>query len=175
MIRSVNGKTPVIAESAFVSEAAYVVGDVEIDENSSVWPGAVIRGDFGKIKIGRNSAVEDNCVIHARPNEECSIGKNVTIGHGSIIHNAKISDWAIIGMNAVVSDYSEVGEWAVVAEGCVVKNNQKIPSGKVAVGIPAQIITDVTDQYKEQWIKFKGKYVTFAKNVYREKLKKINE
>ncbi len=65
MIRSFNGKTPRIAESAFVSEAAYIVGDVEIGENCSIWPGAVIRADFGKIKIGTNTAVEDNCVIHS--------------------------------------------------------------------------------------------------------------
>ena len=65
MIRSFNGKTPRIAESAFISEAAYVIGDVEIGENSSVWPGAVIRGDMGKITIGDNTAIEDNCVIHS--------------------------------------------------------------------------------------------------------------
>ena len=170
-----NSIRPSIKKETYVCESSDIIGNVTIGKGCFIGPGARIRGDYGKIIIGDNTSVEDNCVIHARPNEECSIGKNVTIGHGSIIHNAKISDWAIIGMNAVVSDYSEVGEWAVVAEGCVVKNNQKIPSGKVAVGIPAQIITDVTDQYKEQWIKFKGKYVTFAKNVYREKLKKINE
>jgi len=65
MLRTFNGKTPKIAQSAFVSEAAYIIGDVEVGENSSVWPGAVIRGDFGKIRIGENTAVEDNCVIHS--------------------------------------------------------------------------------------------------------------
>jgi carbonic anhydrase/acetyltransferase-like protein (isoleucine patch superfamily) len=69
MIRGFNGKTPRIAESAFISETAYIIGDVEIGEHSSVWPGAVIRADFGKAKIGKNSAVEDNCVIHMRVSE----------------------------------------------------------------------------------------------------------
>ena len=87
MIRSFNGMTPKIAQSAFVSEAAYVVGDVEIGEESSVWPGAVIRGDFGKIWIGDNTAVEDACVIHSgSPNTpvwDVTIGDNVHIGHGA--------------------------------------------------------------------------------------------
>lgn len=166
---------PSIGKNTYVCESSDIIGNVIIGDGCFIGPGARIRGDYGKIIIGDNTSVEDNCVVHARPNEECSIGKNVTIGHGSVIHNATINDWAIIGMNAVVSDYSEVGEWAVVAEGCVVKNNQKIPSGKIVVGIPAKIITDVTEEYKHQWRGFKGKYVAFAKNVYRENLKKIKE
>ena len=88
MIRPLGDKKPEIADSAFVSEAAYVVGDVEIGENSSVWPGAVIRGDLGKIKIGKNVAIEDNCVIHSGspatpPTLDVTIGDNVQIGHGA--------------------------------------------------------------------------------------------
>ncbi len=102
MIRSFNGKTPKIAESAFVSEAAYVVGDVEIGENSSVWPGAVIRGDFGSIRIGKNTAVEDACVIHSGSpttlTADVTIGNNVHIGHGAVINCLRIGNKVLIGM-----------------------------------------------------------------------------
>ncbi len=91
MIKSFNGKTPKIAASAFVSEAAYIVGDVEIGENSSVWPGAVIRGDTGRVVIGKYTAIEDNCVVHSgKPSEgDIFIGDMVNIGHGAVIHGRK--------------------------------------------------------------------------------------
>ena len=92
MIRKFNGNTPRIAESAFVSEAAYVVGDVEIGEDSNVFPGAVIRGDFGSIKIGRNTNIEDNCVIHSgtpsSPDGDVSIGDRVLFGHGATMNGS---------------------------------------------------------------------------------------
>ncbi len=168
-----NSKKPLIGKKSYVCDSADIIGNVIIGNGCFIGPGARLRGDYGKITIGDNSSIEDNCVIHARPDEKCYIGDNVTVGHGSVIHNATINDWAIIGMNAVISDYSEIGEWAVVAEGCVVKNNQKIPPGKIAVGIPAKIVADVTEDYKTQWKKFKGKYVAFAEEGYRKKLKKI--
>ena len=168
-----NKNKPTIGKKSYIFKSADVIGNVTIGEGCFIGPGARIRGDYGKIIIEDHTSVEDNCVIHARPNEECIIGKNVTLGHGSIIHNAKVHNWAVIGMNAVVSDYSEIGRWAVVAEGCVVKNNQKIPHGKIAVGIPAKIVADVTEDYKNQWTAFKEKYVTFAKSVYRKELQEI--
>jgi carbonic anhydrase/acetyltransferase-like protein (isoleucine patch superfamily) len=88
MIRNLGDKVPQIHPSVYVSEAAYVAGDVEIGENSSVWPGAVIRGDFGKIVIGKNSHIEDNCVIHT--GDTLTIGDNVIVGHGATVHCKKI-------------------------------------------------------------------------------------
>ena len=102
MIKSFRGMTPKIAKTAFVSEAAYVVGDVEIGENSSVWPGAVIRGDFGKIKIGKHTAVEDNCVIHSgspsSPISDVTIGDNVIIGHSAVSNCRRIGNNVLIGL-----------------------------------------------------------------------------
>ncbi len=169
-----NSQIPSVKKESYICDSADVIGNVKIGGGCFIGPGARIRGDYGKIVIGDKTSIEDNCVIHARPNEECWIGKNVTIGHGSVIHNAKIRDWAIIGMNAVVSDYAEVGEWAVIGEGCVVKNNQEIPPGKIAVGVPAKIVADITKDYKKQWMHFKKIYVTLAEKSYREQLKKID-
>ena len=92
MIRSFRGKTPRIADSAFVSEVAYVVGDVEIGEDSSVWPGAIIRGDFAPIRIGRNTHVEDNTLVHS--GEPLTIGDNVLVGHGVVV---------MVGASAITS------------------------------------------------------------------------
>jgi len=142
VIRSVNGKTPAIAESAFVSEAAYVVGDVEIDENSSVWPGAVIRGDFGRIKIGRNSAVEDNCVIHSGSLsgvEDVLIGDNVILGHGAVLNCSKIGNNTLIGMNSTVLHDVEIGNFCIIAAGCLVNQGMKIPDNSFVAGVPGKI------------------------------------
>ncbi len=142
MIRSLNGKAPKIAVSAFVSEAAYIVGDVEIGENSSVWPGAVIRGDFGKIKIGKNTAVEDNCVIHSGSPSgvgDTVIGDNVVIGHGAVLNCHRIGNSVLIGMNATILHDVEIGDFCVVAAGCLVKQGMKIPDMSFVAGVPGEI------------------------------------
>ena len=146
MIRSFEGKMPKIAESAFVSEAAYVIGDVEIGEGSSVWPGAVIRGDFAKIKIGRNNLIEDNCVIHTGVPIE--IGDNNTIGHGVVIHSLKIGNSNLIGMNATVLDDAEIGSNCVIGAGCLVSQGMKIPDNSFVVGVPGKIKGQVSP---ERW------------------------
>lgn len=142
MIRSFNDKTPRIAESAFVSEAAYVVGDVEIGENSSVWPGAVIRADFGKVIIGRNTSIEDNCVIHSgSPSGERDvlIGDSVVIGHGAVLNCRKIGNQVLIGMNSTILHDVEIGDLCIVAAGCLVAQGMKIPDRSFIAGVPGKI------------------------------------
>ncbi len=144
MIRSFNGKTPRIAESAFISEAAYIIGDVEIGENSSVWPGAVIRGDLGKIKIGKNTVIEDNCVIHSGsptqpPIMDVTIGDNVIMGHGAVSNGRRIGNNVIISMKSTILHDAEIGDYSMIAAGCVVKEKMKIPEKSFVVGVPAEI------------------------------------
>ncbi len=143
MIKNFNGKTPKIADSAFVSEAAYVIGDVEIGENSSVWPGVVIRGDFGKIKIGRNTAVEDACVIHSgspsTPLMDVTIGDNVQIGHGAVINCPKIGNNVLIGMNSTILHDAEIGDYCIIAAGCLVRQGMKIPDRSFVAGVPGEL------------------------------------
>jgi carbonic anhydrase/acetyltransferase-like protein (isoleucine patch superfamily) len=155
MIKSFNGKTPRIAQSAFVSEAAYVVGNVEIGENSSVWPGAVIRGDFGSIKIGNNTAIEDTCIIHAgSPSTpdfavDVSIGDNVHIGHGAAINCRRIGDSVLIGMNATILHDAEIGSFSIIGAGCLVGEGVKIPNRSFVVGVPGKIKGEVSP--KQLW------------------------
>jgi carbonic anhydrase/acetyltransferase-like protein (isoleucine patch superfamily) len=168
------GKRPVIGKGTYVFDSADVIGDVTIGKDVYIGAGARIRGDYGTIHIGDGSAVEDNVVIHARPDDITRIGKNVPIGHGAVIHNCTIKDNCVIGMNSVVSDWAELGEWVVVGEGAVVRNKQVLEPDAVVVGVPAKVIARVDDKYKEQWTSFKGIYSDFARKRYPESLKKID-
>lgn len=154
---------PKIGNNSYIYKSADIIGDVTIGENCYIGPGARIRGDYGTIKIGNNTAIEENVVIHARPDDITNIGNYVTIGHASIIHNALIKDWAVIGMGAIVSDWATVGIWAVVAEGAVVKNKQNIPDRNIAVGVPAKVVSEISSEYEKQWTKYKKIYCDLAK------------
>jgi len=158
MIRSLGSKTPKIAESAFVSEAAYVIGDVEIGDNSSVWPGAVIRGDFGSIKIGSNTAIEDNCIIHSgTPSTpsyrvDVTIGDNVHIGHGAVINCRRIGNNVLIGMNATILHDAEIGNFCIIGAGCLVSQGMQIPDKSFVVGVPGKIKGKASPQ-QLWWVK----------------------
>ncbi|KPJ54391.1 MAG: hypothetical protein AMJ37_00685 [Dehalococcoidia bacterium DG_18] len=143
MIRTFNGKTPKIHETAFISEAAYVVGDVEIGENSSVWPGTVIRGDHAPIVIGQNTQIEDNCMVHT--GTPMFIGDNVHIGHNVVVHCQKIGNTVLIGNHATISEYAEVGDFCVVAAGALVTPGMKIPDRTFVVGVPAKVKGEVSE------------------------------
>jgi carbonic anhydrase/acetyltransferase-like protein (isoleucine patch superfamily) len=156
-------RVPIIGKDSYICDSAQVMGSVTIGDNCYIGLGACIRGDYGEIIIGNGSIIEDNCVLHARPNEKCVIGKRVTVGHGSILHNCTIHDSVVIGMGAIVSDYAEVGEWAVIGEGAVVPNNKEIPAGKVAVGVPAKVIAETSEEYKKLWGQYKDLYAELAK------------
>ena len=166
-------RAPKIGQETYIAESAEVIGKVFIGKNCYIGPGAEIRGDYGEIEIGDYSIIEENCVLHARPNEKCTIGDRVTIGHGAIIHNSEVRDWAVVGMGAIVSDYAKVGVWSVIGEGSVDKNNQEIPDGKVAVGVPAKVIADVRDDYKKLWTEYKNLYADLALR-YQKGLKRID-
>ena len=167
-------KKPSIGKGTFIFDSADIIGNVVIGENCYIGPGARIRGDYGSIRIGDNTAIEENVVIHARPNDITIIGNHVTIGHASIIHNATINDWAIIGMGAIVSDWAKIGEWSVVAEGAVVKNKQKIPDKTVALGVPAKVASEVSMEYRKHWTKYKKIYSDLARERFPNSLKKID-
>ncbi len=163
------GKSPLIGKGSYVFPTATVIGNVRIGENTWIGPGAVLRGDYGTIEVGSFSAVEDNCVLHARPGEKTVIGDHVTLGHGSVVHTAHVKDWAVVGMGAVVSDFAEVGEWAAIGEGAVVRSKASVADRKVAVGIPAKEIASVNDDYIELWTAYKERYNDFCRK-YRESL-----
>jgi phenylacetic acid degradation protein len=171
VIYSFEGKTPQIGEGTYVSPSADIIGDVVIGKDCYIGPGAKIKGDYGTVHIGDRTSIQENCVLHARPSEVCTIGNEVTAGHGCILHNCTIKEGAVVGMGAIVSDYAVVGEWSAIGEGCVVKQEQVIPVRAIAVGVPAKIIGEVSEAWIEEWRKFKQVYVDLA-HRYSKNLKK---
>ncbi len=136
MIRGIDGKGPKIHPSVFVSEAAYVVGDVEIGEGSSVWPGAVIRGDYGKIIIGKNCSIQDNCVLHT--DDFLQLGDNVLMTHGAVIHGGRVGNNVLIGVNAVLLEDAHVGDYCLVGACAMVRAGARIPDHSLVIGVPAE-------------------------------------
>lgn len=137
MIRSFGDAVPRIAETAWVSEAAYVIGDVEIGPGSSVWPGAVVRGDFAPIRVGENTHVEDNCVLHT--GELQTVGSDVTFGHTVVCHCRSVGDNCLIGNGAVLLDGAEIGALSIVGAGALVLGGTVVPERSFVVGSPAEI------------------------------------
>ena len=148
MIRKFDGVSPKIDSSVFVSEAAYIVGDVEIGPESSIWPGAVLRGDCGKITIGNNTSIEDNCVVHG--NGDVIIGNNVIVGHGAVVHGYRVGNFVLVGNNAVILNEAVIGDFSIIGAGSVVPEGMKIPQQSLCTGTPARIKGRVSLQWMDQ-------------------------
>ena len=160
-----DGRQPVVGTSdTYVSETAQLIGDVRIGDRCYIGHGAILRGDYGTIEIGDDSTVEEGAVIHAPPDDSCSIGRGVTIGHGAIVHSKRIGDYAGVGMGAILSIRSEIGNRSIVAEGAVVKREQKIPESVIVGGNPAKKIRDVSEREEEFW--------AYTRRIYRDLARK---
>ena len=175
MLYAFDGRKPEIGWDVYISDHAVVIGDVKIGDACYVGPGAILRGDYGRIEIGSGTAVEENVTVHAPPERVCQIGKKVTLGHGAIIHASSIGDLAVIGMGAVLSLRAKVGERAIIAEGAVVKMNQKVPGGVVVAGNPATVVRDVSPEDEERWKKGKQLYIDLAKKYLKIGLQPIGK
>jgi phenylacetic acid degradation protein len=168
------GRAPRLGDNVYVHPSADIIGLVTLGDDCFVAPGARLRGDYGEIIVGQGTSIEENCVIHARPDQVTRIGDYVTVGHGSIIHTAMVGDYVVVGMGAIISDWAMVGEWAAIAEGAVVAQKTEIPSGKVAVGVPARVIGDVKPEWRELWGSYKHVYVDLARR-YPDGLKEVSQ
>lgn len=142
MIRSLDGVEPEVAESAYVDESAVVIADVELAEGASVWPNAVLRGDHGRIRVGRDANVQDGAVLH----EDATLESEVTVGHNAIVHAATVGERALVGMNATVLDDARVGEEAVVGAGAVVTEGTEVPPRTLVAGVPASVKAELDDR-----------------------------
>jgi carbonic anhydrase/acetyltransferase-like protein (isoleucine patch superfamily) len=139
MFIAYRGKSPKVHPSAFVAPTAVLIGDVEVGEESSVWFGAVIRGDNGPIRIGARSNVQDNAVIHVGENSRTIIGNDVTIGHAAIMEDCVIEDGVLVGSNAVILNFAKIGKRTLIAAGSVVPVGAEIPHEVVVAGAPAKV------------------------------------
>jgi len=156
-----------VDSSAFIAPGAIVIGNVTIGAESSVWFGAVIRGDTEMILIGEQTNVQDGCVLHADEGFPCTLGDRVTLGHGAIVHGATVEDDCLIGMRAVVMNGAKIGKGSIVAVGSIVTEGTEIPPDSVAMGQPAKVRRETTERDRERIQHAADHYVAAAK-VYRE-------
>jgi len=169
MIRNFGKKKPKIDPSAFVSENAYLVGDIKIGKNSNIWPGAVLRADRFRIEIGSNCSIQDNCVIHAGM-ADVTIGDNVTVGHGSVVHCAKIGSNVLIGMHATLGFFSKIGDMCIIGAHSMVKDNFKVPPNSLVVGVSAKIKRSLNKKEKERIASAADFYVDLSRDFKEEGL-----
>lgn len=164
LIKTLKNKTPVVGKNCYLAETATLIGDVSLGDNCSVWFNAVLRGDVHYIKIGNNTNIQDNAVIHATYQKSpTNIGNNVTIAHGAIVHGCTLQDNVMIGMNAVVLDDAVVKSNSIVAAGSVVTKGTVVESGSVYAGIPAKKIKEISPELLENEInRIAGSYETYA-------------
>jgi carbonic anhydrase/acetyltransferase-like protein (isoleucine patch superfamily) len=147
MLRPFRGVSPRVHESAFIDDSAQVIGDVEIGEESSVWPHAVVRGDVHSIRIGRRTNVQDGTVVHVmRRTHATAIGDDITIGHAAIIHGCTIEDQCLIGMGAILLNGCRIGTRSIVAAGSLVVEGMETPPGSLVMGSPAKVRRALTDE-----------------------------
>ena len=165
MLFEVNGKYPQIDSQAYVHETSILLGDVKIGAESSVWPGAVIRADNGKITIGERTNIQDNSVIHSDGNSK--IGNNVTIGHGVICHATKISDNCLLGNGSILNEGVEIGDFCLVAAGSTVLENMKITANALITGTPARIRGKFSERHVE--------LIKLSFNIYVDKVEQYKK
>lgn len=149
--------------NVFIAPGAVVLGDVHLGENVSVWFNAVIRADTDSISIGRNTNVQDGCIIHEDPGAPVVIGEEVIIGHGAIVHGAKIGNNTLIGMRATLLNHVEVGSWCIIGAHSLLKEGIKIPDYSVVMGSPGKVVKTLNDRQIEKVRKNAQTYVDLAK------------
>ena len=145
MFLSFCGKVPQNEGAVFVAPNATVQGDVVLKPGSTVWYGAVLRGDDGTLTIGENSNVQDNAVLHCDAGGAVTLGKNVTVGHSALVHGCTVGDGSLIGMHATLLNHCVVGRNCIIGAGALVPEGMVIPDNSVAVGVPARVIKTIRD------------------------------
>jgi carbonic anhydrase/acetyltransferase-like protein (isoleucine patch superfamily) len=152
--------------SVFIAPGARLIGDVTIGAGSSVWFNAVIRGDREAIRIGRQTNVQDLCMLHADPGLPCTLGDRVSVGHAAIVHGATVEDDVLIGMRAVVMNRARIGAGSIIGVGAVVTENTHIPPGSVVIGVPGKVQRSAEDRDRKR-IRHAAEYYVELARRYR--------
>ncbi len=168
MIRSYRGVVPKIAASAYIDPSAQVIGNVTVGERSSLWPGAVARGDVHSIAIGEESNIQDNSVLHCdAPDFPLVIGNRVTVGHLVMLHGCTVEDECVIGIGSVVLNGARIGKGSVVAAGAVVPEGMQVPPGSMVMGLPAKVKREITAD-EQQRFRDNAQHYVEACDAYRQ-------
>jgi carbonic anhydrase/acetyltransferase-like protein (isoleucine patch superfamily) len=165
MIKSLNGKSPIISEDCYVAENATIIGEVVLGSSCSVWFNAVIRADVNFITIGNSVNIQDGAVIHCTYQKHPTIiGNNVSIGHNAIVHGCTIEDNVLVGMGAIIMDNCHIGANSIIAAGAVVTQNTKVPSGSIYAGVPAKWVKAIDEsQFATEINRIASNYVMYSK------------
>ncbi len=166
MIYRFEDSTPSLPEEYFVADSAAVIGNITLQNQSSIWFGVVLRGDIEPIIVGERSNIQDNSVAHTSHGKPVVIGNHTTIGHKVMLHACTVGNNCLIGMGATLLDGCEIGDNCLVGAGALVKQNQKIPAGSLAVGSPARVIRKLTEEEISDVRKYSDRYVALL-NRYR--------
>ncbi len=166
-------KTPTLGERVYIDEACIVIGDVQIGDDASIWPGTVIRGDVNYVRIGARTNVQDGTIIHVSHDSDYNkggfptlIGEGVTVGHGCIIHACTIGDYCLIGMGACILDGAVIEPNAFIAAGAVIGPGKRVKSGQLWAGNPARLMRELTDKDIEG-LRYSADHYVRVKDQYR--------
>ncbi len=164
IIKTIRDKSPKIQPSCFIAENAVIIGDVEIDDNSSVWYNVVIRGDVNFIRIGKNTNIQDNTTIHATYEKYPTIiGNYVTVGHNAIIHACTIEDKVLIGMGAIIMDNATIGTGSIIAAGCVITPGTIVEPYSLYAGVPGKKIKSLNpEQAESEILRYANNYLMYS-------------
>lgn len=163
MIKEFSGKYPTIDNTAYISESVDIIGDVLIEKDVNIWFGARLRADMNRIVVGENSNIQENSVIHIDKDHETIIGKNVTIGHGAIIHGCNISDNVLVGMGAIILNGAKIGNNTIIGAGALVTQGKSFEDGVLVLGNPAKVIRKLTEEEIHSIQKSADNYVDLSK------------
>ena len=167
MIRAYRGVVPKIAASAYIDPSAQVIGDVVVGERSSIWPNVTARGDVNSIRIGDETSIQDNSVLHCDAGlYPLNIGSRVTVGHLAMLHGCTIEDDCLIGIGAIILNGAKIGSGSVIAAGAVVPEGMQVPPQSMVMGVPAKIKRPVTPEEQERF-RQNAKHYVEATATYR--------
>jgi carbonic anhydrase/acetyltransferase-like protein (isoleucine patch superfamily) len=171
-IYELDGKAPRMGQGAWVADSAEVIGDVQLGDNASVWFGVVIRGDTETIRVGRNTNIQDQSMLHADTGVPLTLGDNVTVGHQVMLHGCTIGDGSLIGIQAVVLNKARIGRNCIVAAGSVVTEGKNFPDNSLIVGSPAKAMRTLSEEQVKLLSRLSEHYVENALR-YQRNFKKI--
>ncbi|MCH4178759.1 MAG: gamma carbonic anhydrase family protein [Megasphaera sp.] len=167
LIQAFDGHTPQIDPTAYIAESAVIIGDVIIEEGASIWPNAVIRGDAGRIVIGRYADIQDNVTMHTPLGCPLTIGEYTVIGHNAVIHCTSVGKTVLIGMGCVLLDHAEIGDESIIGASTLITQRKKIPWRSMVYGTPFKIIRTVTDEEVLHTHKEAEEYFTASRGYMR--------
>ncbi|MEA1976235.1 MAG: gamma carbonic anhydrase family protein [Bacillota bacterium] len=162
MIKNFLDYKPQIDKTCFIAESADVIGNVIIGQKSSIWYKTVLRGDVNLIEIGKNTNIQDSCVLHSDHDIKTIIGSNVTIGHGAIVHSCTIDDNVLIGMGAIILPNVKINKNVIIGAGSLIPPGKEIPSNSMVIGSPGKVVRKLTEKEIDDIYKLSIHYIELA-------------